>query len=317
MSVKRGKVYMRTRVLSIENALCWSWGVNVKRLRQLLSGKYKVVRICRKIKEKIDPVLLKAYPLILAQNIDNITLIDECRDKVILRIGGMVINNKSSKSRYNNHIEQVSAVIATNRQLYEIGKAANENTFLVPNGVDLDVFKPAKERPDRKFTLGFAGNIWGVGGNYKGWQFYVAATLSLFGQVSKLEKLHNGPNVQQQIDHGKMPEEFYHKIDCLILPSLGEGCSNVVGEALACGVPVLLTKVGYHGEMLKHRENCLFIKRNVQDIVNKIKMLKDNPELYAKISANSRKFVEEHQNIRDIAKCYDEVFQSVLYKSKV
>lgn len=37
---------------------------------------------------------------------------------------------------------------------------------------------------------------------------------------------------------------FYSAIDLLCLPSLSEGCSNVVGEALACGTPVVATRVG-------------------------------------------------------------------------
>jgi len=301
-------------VLSIENALGWSWGIVFKHLRRLLGEKYKIVRIFRKVKKDIDNGLLKAYPLILAQNVDNISLVKVKKEKVILRMGGMVIDNLNKGSRYDEELAQVGAVIATNKQLFDIAERVNANSHLVPNGIDLDLFKPAAEKPERMFTVGFAGNIWGMGGNYKGWQFYVGATLSLYGQVKKLECLHNGPKGQNQLKHEDMVKEFYHKIDCLILPSKGEGCSNVVGEALACGVPALLTKVGYHGEMLKDGKECLFIERNVQDIYDKVLMLKNDPGLYQKIADNSRKFVEKYQDIKIIAKKYDEVFQSVLNK---
>jgi len=304
-----------TSVLSIENAFGWSWGIVFKHLRRLLGEKYKVVRIFRKIKKEINPELLQAYPLVLAQNIDNISLINVGREKVILRIGGMVIDNLNKGSRYDSQLAQVGAVIATNQQLFDIADRVNTNTHLIPNGVDLDIFKPPDIREKRIFTVGFAGNIWGMGGNYKGWQFYVGVTLSLYGQVKKLECLHNGPKGQHQLRHEDMVEGFYHKIDCLILPSKGEGCSNVVGEALACGVPVLLTKVGYHGEMLKDGEECVFIERNVQDIYDKVLLLKNNPELWQKLSVNGRKFVEKNQDIKVVAKKYDEVFQSVLNKN--
>lgn len=302
-------------VLSIENALGWSWGIVFRHLRRLLGEKYKIARIYRKVKKDIDTKLLEAYPLILAQNVDNISLIKVKRNKVVLRIGGMVLDNQNKGSRYDKQIAQVGAVIATNKQLYDIADRVNANTHLIPNGIDLDLFRPPEKRADRMFTVGFAGNIWGMGGNYKGWQFYVGATLSLYGEVKKLERLHNGPKGQVQIKHDNMVEEFYHKIDCLILPSKGEGCSNVVGEALACGVPVLLTKVGYHGEMLKDGEECLFIERNVQDLYDKVLTLKNTPELWRKISVNGRKFVEKNQDIRMVAKKYDEVFQSVLNKN--
>lgn len=299
-------------VLSIENALGWSWGIVFTNLRKLLGDKYKIIRIVREIKHDIDKTLLDSYPLILAQNVDNIKLIKSNRKNVVLRMGGMEMNKRSKGTRYDDELAQVGAIIATNRELFDIGKNVNDNTRLIPNGIDLDIFKPAKTKQERVFTVGFAGNIWGMGGNYKGWQFYVGATLSLFGKVKKLECLHNGPTNQIQLRHDEMIEKFYHKIDCLILPSKGEGCSNVVGEALACGVPVLLTKVGFHGEMLEDGEDCLFIERKVQDIYDKVLMLLNNPELHAKISKNGRKFVEQHQDVKEVAKKYDEVFQSVL-----
>jgi len=302
-------------VLSIENALGWSWGIVFKHLRKVLGEKYKIVRIFRKMKKNIDDSLLTAYPLILAQNVDNISLIKVNKEKVVLRMGGMVIDSLNKGSRYDKQLAQVGAVIATNKQLFHIAERVNANSYLIPNGIDLELFKPAAEKPERMFTVGFAGNIWGMGGNYKGWQFYVGATLSLYGQVKKIECLHNGPKGQKQLKHEDMVKEFYHKIDCLILPSKGEGCSNVVGEALACGVPVLLTKKGYHGEMLKDGKECLFIERDVQDIYEKVLLLKNDPELAQKISDNSRKFAEKHQDVKLIAKKYDEVFQSVLNKN--
>lgn len=300
-------------VLSIENVLGWSWGIVFRHLRRSLGGKYNISRVYRKTKEDINPEMLSLFPLILCQNVDNVKLIKKFRERLAVRIGGMVISNEKSKSRYDKDLKQVGAVIGTNQELYEIAARVNPNSYLIPNGVDLNMFKPpAGGRPDREFTVGFAGNVWGQGGDYKGWQYYVATTLSLWGEVKKIEHLHNGPNEQRQIKHDEMPEHFYHKIDCLILPSKGEGCSNVVSEALACGTPVLTTKVGYHGEMLRDGKDCLFIKRDVGDIMDKVLMLKRDPQLWDSMSKNGRSFAESHQDINLIAARYDEVFQSVL-----
>jgi len=46
---------------------------------------------------------------------------------------------------------------------------------------------------------------------------------------------------------------LYNSADCLVLPSLSEGFPTVVGEALACGTPVLGTRVGGIPELVEEK----------------------------------------------------------------
>lgn len=216
--------------------------------------------------------------------------------------------------RYAKDFERVAHIVATNRQLYEIAKTANSNCTIIPNGVDLDFFKPPTPNPnfDRKFMIGFAGNIWGGGADYKGWMYYVkAATRLTIDGVEQRHLLHNS----NQIPNAHMPEKFYHLIDALILPSRNEGCSNVVTEALACGVPCLLTRVGFHGEMLKDEKNCLFIERDEDSIIEAVRRLLKDPDLRTRLAVNGRKFAEEHHDVRNVAAEYDRIFQSILARN--
>jgi len=225
-----------------------------------------------------------------------------------------MVDKKNLGTRYDAELKKVGAIIATNQQLYEIGKRVNPNTFLIPNGTDLSRFKPADPNLNfkRQFTVGFCGNTWGQGLDYKGYQFYVQATIRIYGEVEGKKLLH----AYKKIKHENMPEKFYHLIDCLVLPSRGEGCSNIIVEALACGVPVLCTKVGYHGEMLQDRKTCLFIERDVQNIMDRIMELKNNPALRIELSENGRKFAEEHHDIKKIAIEYNRIFKMILTKNK-
>ena len=44
--------------------------------------------------------------------------------------------------------------------------------------------------------------------------------------------------------------DLLRQLDCFVLPSLGEGISNTILEAMASGVPVVATRVGGNGELV-------------------------------------------------------------------
>jgi len=260
--------------------------------------------------------LVNFFDITLVQNLDTIKLIVKGRDKVVSRIGGTRTFGNIT-TRFDDELSQVGAIIATNQRLYELGNRVNDNTSLIPNGIDLELFKPRSERQtpyddNGYFTAGFAGNISGkMCMYYKGWKYFVEATSRLFTEIKTKTFLFQ----RNQIPHDQMPKQFYHQIDCLVLPSIDEGCSNVTVEALACGVPVLTTKVGFHGERLEDGVNCLFIERDAIDIAEKIMTLVNTPELRSKLAFEGRIFAENHHDIDKIAHEYDRVFKDVLKRN--
>jgi glycosyltransferase involved in cell wall biosynthesis len=270
-------------------------------------------RCKRQFAHPVDHELIADYDIIFPQNADTIAMIPHT-EKVVARIGGLDMRNPATE-RYSKDFERVAHIIATNQQLYEIASPANPRCTVIPNGVNLDLFKPRDpDAPNREgFMLGFAGNIMGGGADYKGWKYYVEACcrLAADGVVQK-HLLHN----VNQVAHKDMPAEFYHLIDALVLPSRGEGCSNVVSESLACGIPVLTTKVGYHGEMLEHEKNCLFIERDAVNIVENVRRLLTDSDLRTRLAVNGRKFAEEHHDVVKIAAMYDKIFKEILERRK-
>jgi len=285
------------KVFSAEISSNWSWSFVMDELVKLLP--YDFCRFSdfnnnQKIltKEKSTPVL--------AQNIPSIQYIPYS-ERVISRMGSM----RSLKGNIDG-IKSVFAVIATNNELYKIGKDLNPNTHLIPNGVDLDKFKSAKNK--HPFIVGFSGNIRGVvSRDYKGFDLLEEA---IKGIPLKLALCSD-----YQISHDDMPE-FFSKISCLILPSKGEGCNNTVMEALACAIPVIITKTGYHGDMLEDKKNCLFIERDVDSIKKAVYFLKENNQKRIAIGEAGRRFAEKHHDIKNIAKLYDKIIQDLIRENQ-
>ncbi len=328
----------RPAVLSIENELAWSWGNAILDLIPRLPA-YEFVRVRRGLYYcqhescgaahvfPVDEGLENHFNLILIQNHDGVRYLKH-REKTVMRIGGIVMTAKLDPNRYAEDFKKVGAIIATNELLASFARPVNPNVTVIPNGVDLDLFKPRPgfpERPQRfddngrpvTFVIGFAGNIDGMGNRYKGWKYFMQAGvyLGMEGVGTKYVLYRHN-----QIPHDRMPEDFYHQIDALILPSQGEGCSNVITEALACGVPVICTKVGFHGEKLVHYDNVVYIDRNPDTVSSEttdqicaaVRRLMREPELYRRLSVNSRAFAVEHHDVRQVALQYDRVFQSIL-----
>jgi glycosyltransferase involved in cell wall biosynthesis len=86
-----------------------------------------------------------------------------------------------------------------------------------------------------------------------------------------------------------------HGCDALCLPSLYEGCSNVIGEALACGVPVLASRVSDNPLMVHDGENgFLFDPRDPEDIANAvIRFCSCPPQQRQAMGCRSRRIAED------------------------
>ena len=209
---------------------------------------------------------------------------------------------------WEDKLKQCGALIATNQQLYDYGKTINENTFFITNGVPLDQFPYVyKIKPTDKFVVGFIGSIFRPEyREHKGYDLVIEACKKTGCEFK--EALYK----TKQIPVERMVELMYSQMDVLVHPTKSEGCSNVVVEALSCGVPVITTRTcGYHGETLEDGLNVLFCERTVESIVDCINRLKNDYTLRLKLSHNGRRFAEEHHDIKKIAAQWADVIRMV------
>lgn len=128
---------------------------------------------------------------------------------------------------------------------------------IVPNGVDRSIFRPisgargeTELRADGRYVL-FAGNPSNSVKRFR-----------LAEQAMAMVKL-TVPAAELIWITGRPAEDVavhLNAADCLVITSSHEGSSNILKEALACGLPVVSVAVGDAAERLKGIDNC-FVTR--------------------------------------------------------
>lgn len=106
---------------------------------------------------------------------------------------------------------------------------------------------------------------------------------------------------------------YLQAMDIYCLPSLTETTSLATLEAMACGVPVIATKVGFVRDYIKPQKNGLFFKeRNSYDLARQIMFLIREEALRKKISFEARKTVEKEFSWDKTAKEIEETIDEMI-----
>jgi glycosyltransferase involved in cell wall biosynthesis len=183
---------------------------------------------------------------------------------------------------------------------------------VIRHGVDLDAWSPGPRR-DRKTPL----RVLAVGScvEKKGFDVYVEALarLASAGTAVEARLVGGGPLLDAlraqaattrasrvlTFDGARMPGEVREAMrgwaDVLVLPARvdargnRDGLPNVVGEAMACGLPVLGTAVGGLGDMLVHGETGLVVPvDDAASLAHAISVMATDPALRERLGRAAR-----------------------------
>jgi len=80
------------------------------------------------------------------------------------------------------------------------------------------------------------------------------------GIKKKLSNMANGKLEVIWLDHVKNPAHFYRGSDVFLFPTLYDSFANVIGEALACGLPVITTEQAGGAEFVIKGESGFVVK---------------------------------------------------------
>ncbi len=188
-----------------------------------------------------------------------------------------------------------------------LGGTAEKITVL-RNGVDLELFKPQDRQAARAtfgmnntFAIASVGHLIERKGHHlviealarlPDAQLYIAGAGE---EESRLRALADQLGVTQRLHLlGAIPQArlrtLYNAVDCLVLASSREGWANVLLEAMACGTPVVASKVWGTPEVVASPEaGVLMHERSAHGIVEAIHHLQQSlPE-----HAATRRYAEQ------------------------
>jgi sugar transferase (PEP-CTERM/EpsH1 system associated) len=107
--------------------------------------------------------------------------------------------------------------------------------------------------------------------------------------------------------------EIMRGLDCFVLPSLGEGISNTILEAMASGLPIIATAVGGNGELVNEGINGLLVPpANPAKLAEAIVNLAQQTDVAKAMGQQSRRFVEERYGMSAMVSRYQQLYDRLL-----
>jgi len=112
--------------------------------------------------------------------------------------------------------------------------------------------------------------------------------------------------------------EYLNASDVFVMPSLWEGLPIALLEAMACGLPVVATRVGGVPEVVEDGKSSFLVElKNPRGLAEKIiKTLEMSEEERKKMGEHGRKIVEKKFSIEQMVKEYENLYQELLEKNK-
>ena len=107
--------------------------------------------------------------------------------------------------------------------------------------------------------------------------------------------------------------EILRALDVFVLPSLAEGISNTILEAMASGLPIVATDVGGTAELVDQGQTGFLVPRGEPGVLaDAIRVYVDNPDLRRLHGDNARKRSEDEFSIDTMVQRYQDVYDDLL-----
>lgn len=214
----------------------------------------------------------------------------------------------------------------------ELGMAADA-LEVIPNGVDTERFSPNPQaRAETRQKLGAKPETLVVGtvsrlDPVKDHSTLLRAAEMALGKVPDLRLVIVGDGPQRRMIDGELsckPELWQRTVltgdvrnvadwltgfDVFVLPSLSEGMSNTLLEAMAVGVAPVATSVGGNPEVIEDGHSGLLVQpRNAEQICNCLVQMAGAADWRSELGMNARERVVARFSVERMLKRYEEMY---------
>lgn len=186
-----------------------------------------------------------------------------------------------------------------------VEKGVDEEKIInVSLGADLSNLEK-RERPNNK-SINFifvGGNKMRKGVRYllRAWDMIDNGSSKLFlrtGRDQKTDEIlgeYIGKDTEFLTDFVPDLNDLYRKADVLVLPSLEDGFGMVVPEAMACGLPVIVSENTGAKQIVEDGKNGFIVSAGDEDVLRqKMNYFRENPEEVQRMGKNAERTVEKY-----------------------
>lgn len=228
-------------------------------------------------------------------------------NRVVLAIEKCVLEKGSKKI--------IAVSEGVKREILENYDVPEDKIIVIPNGVDIDEFKPDEERKksvrerygikEDEFVLMFSGYEF----KRKGLKYIIEALPKVKGNVKLLVVGEDNPELYKElalklgfldniIFAGFVPDisEYYAASDIFVFPTRYEPFGLVITEAMASGVAVITSRNAGAAELMSDGHDGVLLNdsTNQDEIAERINLLAEDEKLREQIGINARKTAEKY-----------------------
>lgn len=208
-------------------------------------------------------------------------------------------------------LERASALVVPSGFLHEVFAEFGIASRIVPNIIDLQAFAPADAAQSRAtFNVVVTRNlepIYGIDTALRALSLAVKSLpelrLNIAGsgpQLQELQTLAHELGVSDKVQfHGRLDRDaiiaLYRDADAMLNPTRVDNMPNSVLEALACGLPVVSTRVGGVPYIVEDGRTAILVEADdVEDMARGLLAVARDDKLREQLRDNGRREVEQY-----------------------